>query len=563
MIKNLKKYLYKNNYIFFNRIIIIAAIFVIALIVYGFSNSSTDYFLKISRSIDLFGNVFREVTANYVEEIDPEIFVKAGINGMLGSLDPYTNFIDEKEIDEVQLITSGTYGGIGVTVGLRDGFITIIGLMEGYSAQRLGVQPGDRVLEVDGKPTIGMKPDELRTMTRGEPGTEVRLKIERDGEPQPLDFVLVREIIQLKNITFADYIDNGIAYIRLERFTTSAGDELRLALKELKLKGDLKGIILDLRGNPGGLLESAVDVVEKFVDKGNLVVSTKGRTPDSEKKYFANEEPVVPNIPLIVLINKQSASASEIVAGAIQDLDRGLIVGTRSFGKGLVQTVMPLLNNNRLKITTARYYTPSGRCIQEIDYQNKTREGIYVTTPDSMKREFRTLRGRLELEGGGITPDSTVPEPERSALYDALMRRSMFFRFATYYSSIHSDVPEVFNDEILLVEFKKFLDSLNFSYNDEFEVKLKELCDAADKCKYSKEIKNQIEQLKSKILSEKVNVLDRYKEEILTAIKPEIVSRSKGQKGLIETSLKEDVQVRTALGLLKDRDGYAKRLNPN
>ena len=545
------------------KVALLSAGAVIGIVLYGFSGSDPDYFFKINKSIDLFGNVFREVTANYVDVLEPDKFAEAGIDGMLGTLDPYTNFIGDKDADEVQLITSGTYGGIGVTIGLRDGFITIIGLMEGYSAQRQGVQPGDRIIEVDGKATKGMKPDEIRSLTRGEPGMEVRLKIERDGEPKPLDFVLVRERIQLKNITYAEYIGDGVAYVRLERFTMSAGDELRLALKELRLKGTMKGIILDLRGNPGGLLEAAVNVVEKFVDKGNLVVSTKGRSPESEKKYFANEDPIAPDIPMVVLINRQSASASEVVAGAIQDLDRGLIVGTRSFGKGLVQTVLPLVYNARLKITTAKYYTPSGRCIQEIDYRNKTTEGVFATTPDSMKRKFKTLGGRLELEAGGIEPDSTVEDPAQSAFYQELMRRSIFFRFANYYNSTHTEAPKSFDDTVLMNEFRKFLDSLNFSYSDEVDVKLKELCDAAEKCKYSDEVKNHVNELKAKILREKNVAPERYSVELPAVIKPEIMNRYKGQKGQIEESLKWDTQVKTALGLLNDKDAYNSRLKPN
>jgi carboxyl-terminal processing protease len=536
---------------------------IIGAILVGFTGTDPDYFFKINKSIDIFGVVYREVAANYVEEVDPEKFMEAGIDGMLGMLDPYTNFIAEREADEVQLITSGTYGGIGVTIGLRDGFITILSLMDGYSAQRQGVQPGDRVIEVDGKPIKGMNPQDIRSLTRGEPGTEVRVRIERIDEPQSLEFILVREKIQLKNVTYADYISDGIAYIRLERFTMGAGDELRLALKELKLKGTMRGIILDLRGNPGGLLEAAVDVVEKFVAKGNLVVSTKGRTPESEKKYLVTEDPLVPDIPLVVLVNGQSASASEVVAGAIQDLDRGLIVGTRSFGKGLVQTVMPLVYNTQLKITTANYYTPSGRCIQEIDYGNRTAKGVFAATPDSLKRTFKTLKGRLELEAGGIEPDSTVKETEQSALYQELLRRSMFFRFASSYASHYPDTPKVFNGTTLIAEFGKFLDSLKFTYRDEVEVKLGELCDAADKCKYSDEIKNNVAELKSKILAEKNITLDRYSEELLSSLKPEIMSRYKGERGRIEEGLRDDVQVKTAVSLLSDRKEYDKRLSPN
>ena len=292
----------------------------------GFKLSDQDYFFKINKSIDIFGRAYREITMNYVDEVDPEKFMEAGIDGLLGTLDPYTNFISEKEADEVELITFGKYGGIGVTIGVRDGYITILQLMEGYSAQRQGIQPGDRIMEIDGIPVTGSKPENIRSMTRGEPGTELHLKIERDGESKPLEFIVVREEIQLKNIAYADFVQDGIAYIRLDRFSRGAGDELGLAIKDLKLKGSIKGLILDLRNNPGGLLDVAVNVVEKFAAKGSLVVSTRGRAPDSEKKFYVSTDPMLPDVPLVVLVNRQSASASEIVAGAIQDLDRGIIL---------------------------------------------------------------------------------------------------------------------------------------------------------------------------------------------------------------------------------------------
>ena len=526
----------------------------------GFTLSDPEYFFKINKSIDIFGRVYREITMNYVDEIDPEKFMEAGIDGLLGTLDPYTNFISDKEADEVELITVGKYGGIGVTIGVRDGYITILSLMEGYSAQKQGIQPGDRILEIDGVQVTGSKPENIRSMTRGEPGTELRLKVERDSEPKPLEFVVVREEIQLKNITYADFAQDGIAYIRLDRFSRGAGDELGLAIKDLKLKGPIKGVVLDLRNNPGGLLDVAVNVVEKFVAKGNLVVSTRGRMQDSEKKFFVLTDPMLPDVPLIVLVNRQSASASEIVAGAIQDLDRGIIIGTRSFGKGLVQTITPLVYNTQLKITTAKYYTPSGRCIQEIDYMHKNKDGVFATTPDSLKKKFKTLNGRLELEAGGILPDTIVMEPDHSALYNELIRKSMFFKFATGYVSAHKEIPSMLSDS-LLNDFQQFLISQKFTYQDEVETKLKELCDLSEKCKYSESIRKEIDRLKNDLTADKENNLIRYKDEILSTLKPEIVSRYRGEKGRIEETLKNDNQVIAAIGLLLNNGEYKHRLN--
>ncbi len=527
----------------------------------GFKFSDQDYFFKINKGIDIFGRVYKEITMNYVDEVDPEKLMEAGIDGLLGTLDPYTNFISEKEADEVELITAGKYGGIGVSIGIRDGNIIIISLMEGYSAQRQGVLPGDKILEIDGKSVVGMKPENIRSLTRGEPGTEVHIKIDREGELKPLEFVLVREEIQLKNITYVDFVDDGIGYIRLERFSRGAGDELRLALKDLKLKGNVRGIILDLRDNPGGLLDAAVDIVEKFLPKGSLIVSIRGRHLESEKKYFATEEPIFPELPIIVLVNRQSASASEIVAGAIQDLDRGIVLGTRTFGKGLVQTIIPLIYNTQMKITTAKYYTPSGRCIQEIDYAKKDQAGIVTPIPDSLKRKFKTLKGRLELEAGGIQPDTVVNEMEHSSYYNELNRRSMFFKFATWYASTHRDTTKEFQSDSLLIEFQQFLNEQKFTYQDEVETKLTELCDAAKKCKSSPSIRGEIEKLKLHLQEEKSTSVIRYRDEVIAAIKPEVMSRYKGERGRIEEALKIDSQVKAAISLLESPKEYSRRLS--
>ena len=534
--------------------IMLAGMFVIL----GFHPAGEDYFFKINKSIDIFGRVYREVALNYVDVVDPEKFMEAGIDGMLGTLDPYTNFISEKEADEVELITAGKYGGIGVTIGVRDGFITIISLIDGYSAQRQGLQPGDRLIEIDGKQLTGVKPEEIRAMTRGEPGSEVHLTVQREGESKPLQFTLIREEIQLKNLTYSAFVDSGIAYMRLERFARGAGDDLRLAIKELQLRGPINGMILDLRDNPGGLLDVAVDVVEKFVPKGSLVVSTKGRTPDSERKYYTTEEPVLPKVPLVVLVNRGSASASEIVAGAIQDLDRGVILGTRSFGKGLVQTITPLSYNTQLKITTAKYYTPSGRCIQEIDYARKNSDGVFAITPDSLKKEFKTLRGRPVYEAGGISPDTTVLLPDHSGVYSDLLRKSEYFKFATKYASSHASPPE--NIDSLMDPFRKFLADDHYVYEDAGVSKLDELTKIATSSKYSSSVREEIEKLKSEITSEKGSSLDRHREEVLAGVRVELMAHWKGNEGRIQSSLTDDVQANTAVALIRHQKVFEKLL---
>jgi len=520
-----------------------------------------DYFFKINKGIDIFGKVYKEIVSNYVNEVDPERFMRAGIDGMLETLDPYTVFIDENEKEEVELITTGKYGGIGVTIGIRDGKVTVIYPMEGYSAFKQGIRAGDRILEVDGRPVTGMKLDSVRALVRGEPGTEVRIKIERDEEKAPLDFVLVREEIRPKNISYADFVDDGIAYIKLDRFSRTAGDELRQTLKDLKTKGVIKGVVLDLRDNPGGLLDVAVDVAEKFVPRGSLIVTTKGRRSDTEKKYTANEEPMLGDAQLAVLVNKLSESASEIVAGAIQDLDRGVIVGTQTFGKGLVQTILPLSYNTSLKVTTARYYTPSGRCIQELDYSHKGKDGVVQVTPDSLRREYHTAHGRKVYEAGGILPDTIVTEDGQSQLMKELIRKAEFFKYATHFVAEHKTIPEDFEvTDSILSDFKKYLQEKDFRYLEESETKIAELREIAQKEKYGPSVFKDIDRILQDVSEEKSNEFTRRADEIRQALTAELFSRYYGEQGRIRAGLKEDKQLQVAIQLLKNEKEYKRRL---
>jgi carboxyl-terminal processing protease len=548
--------------IFIKKINIKIVLLIVIAFTFGFTLSDSDYFFKVNKSIDVFGRVYKELTLNYVDEIDPEVFMKAGVDGMLKSLDPYTNFITSSEASDVELITTGKYGGIGISIGMREGMIIITSLMEGYTAQRQGLRIGDQILDVNGKSLENVKLEDIRHLTRGEPGTEVKLKVKREGDPKPLDFVLIREEIKLKNISYADFVKDGIALIRLDRFTRSAGDELRLAVKELKLKGEIRGIILDVRDNPGGLLEAAVDVVSKFVPKGSLIVSTKGRRPESENKFLSVEEPMLKDIPLAILVNQNSASASEIVAGSIQDLDRGVIVGTKTFGKGLVQNIIPLVYDNQLKMTTAKYYTPSGRCIQEIDYMHKSKDGLFTITPDSLRKEYMTKNLRKVYESGGIHPDTTVSDSDPSILFVELLRKAMFFKFANHYVAVHQELPQDFsvNGE-LCKQFKEYVDKESFTYEDEAETKIDEVIKFSEKSKYSAELIDEIKALKNKFTSIKDKGFETNKKELANALRQEIFSRYKGEKGRFEATFDGDIQVQTSLGLLQDSVKYKKILN--
>ncbi|MGA9408201.1 MAG: S41 family peptidase [Bacteroidota bacterium] len=522
-----------------------------------------DIYLKINKNLDVFGEVYKEISTGYVDEIDPEKFMHAGIDGMLETLDPYTVFYGEKEGEEIDLITHGEYGGVGVSIGERDGYIIVIAPMDGYSAQKQGIRAGDKIIEIDGQKIFNTNPDSVRNMVRGEPGTQVKMKIEREGEKNPLDFVLVREEIQVNNVSYSGYIGHGIGYIRLDRFSRRAGDEVLQALRELKAKGDLRGVILDLRNNPGGLLEAAVDVVSKFNPKGSTIVTTRGRQSDDVKVYTVTEDPIAGDIPLAVLINKNSASASEIVAGAIQDLDRGIIIGTRSFGKGLVQTITQLSYNTSLKMTTARYYTPSGRSIQEIDYKHRNTDGVFLATPDSLRHEFATEHGRKFLDAGGIAPDSTVPESERSALSQELIQKAMFFMFATHYVSQHPVGDGDFTvDDTVLKQFEDYVKEEKFEFKDDAEEKLTELKEAFKKEKYGSTVISSLENIEAQIEKERASVFARHADELREELREEIIGRYAGDKGRIKASLDYDVQAQAAAKLLESKRVYVALLKP-
>jgi carboxyl-terminal processing protease len=539
---------------------VIGIVGAVALFCGFMGQSDDDFLLKINRSIDIFGRVYKEVTANYVDDIDPEKFMNAGIDGMLGTLDPYTNYIDKEDGDEVDLLTNGKYGGVGVTIGARDGAVRVISVMDGYSAQRQGVLPGDRFISIGGTEVANLKPEEIRNLTRGEPGSEVKVVIEREGEARHLEFVLIREEIQIHNVTYSGVIENGIGYIRLERFSRRAGDEVRQAIRELKLDGNLKGMILDLRGNPGGLLDAAVEVVSKFVSRGSLIVSTRGRRAEAERKYNSTEEPVSQSTPLIVLTDRNSASASEIVAGSLQDLDRALIVGTRSFGKGLVQTIVPLNYGAQLKITTARYYIPSGRSIQEIDYMHRDKNGIFLVTPDSLKRIFKTANGRKVYELGGLTPDSVVEREDLGPMVRELQRKSLFFKFANRYINEHKSDSLISVTPEILSAFKGYLEKEKFDFQEEADKRIKDLQEIAERGHYSNEVFTELKTLAATLDREKVRGFERYGEHIREELHVELMARVKSEKGRIATSLKYDKQVQTAVGMLKDLKHFSQML---
>ncbi len=544
------------------RIVIMSSIVFIVLFAFGFVVSRSDLYFEISKNIELFGKVYKEISFNYVDEVNPQEFMRAGIKGMLSKLDPYTVFIDEKNQEDIDLLTNGKYGGVGVSIGVRNDKVTILDVIDGYSAQKQGIRIGDVVESVGDTRVTPEMMDDISSMVKGEPGTTVQMKIIRLGEADTLLFNLVREEVTVKNLVFADFYpeNSNNVYLKLSNFSRSAGDEVRSALRQLKEKKEIKSIVLDLRGNPGGLLDVAVDICNKFLKKDLLIVSTRGKDANSEKKYFAVEEPLVGTEKLVVLVNGNSASASEIVAGAIQDHDRGIILGTQSFGKGLVQTIVPLSFNTSLKITTAKYYTPSGRCIQKIDY---SKDNQVITEPDSLKTdEFATDNKRVVYSAGGITPDTIVTSKIESDLLKDFLAKGILFNFADnfYYQNSKTDFNKL-NDDKIISEFKKFLTETKFNYDSDIEKKMNEIIKHVNEEHNSKALTQTIEKLKSQIKDLFESDFEAGKTEILQAIKIELAQRFSGNQGAVKERLLYDKQFNTALALFNNDESYAKLLN--
>ncbi len=521
-----------------------------------------DVYTQINKNMDVFGKLYKEIMLDYVDEIDGDKFMKAGIEGMLGTLDPYTNFLDESRKDEIDLITTGKYGGVGISVGMKDSMIIITDILDGYSAQKEGIRRGDKIIEIDGTSMLGKKVVDVRTYTRGEPGTTMKMRVLR-GDKE-MEFTLTRQEIQLKNVSYKGTIEDGIGYIKLDRFSRYAENEIVDAITEIKAKGDVKGVILDLRGNPGGLLDAAIGILNKFTNKGDLLLTTKGRKLDSERKYFATENPMLgKDVPLVLLIDENSASASEIVAGAIQDLDRGVLVGTKSFGKGLVQVFQPLSFGNQLKITNQKYFTPSGRWIQAKNYFKENKYGVFKPNPYFNQKEFKTLGGRIVFAEGGITPDQIVDVIKDNELLEALNYEDMYYRYAVKFVEENPDGTNFVMNDIVLGQFFNYITTTDFSYNSSAELELAQLKKETDDKMYSEKVKSYIGLLEGELKSEKFKDYENSKPIIRQKLESEILRRyNKPEKLVVESALKDDQQLQEALRIIKDRGLYNSMLEP-
>lgn len=530
-------------------------------------DDATDKYFEISKNLELFSNLFKELNTYYVDPIQPGKMVKTGVDAMLVDLDPYTNFITEADIEDYEFQTTGKYGGIGAAVRISDGDIIIAEPYENSPIDKAGIKAGDIVVSIDGHALKGKAEEDVSLLMKGAPGTTLQMVVRHPFTGKESSKTITREEIKVSSVPHAALVgeDKSIAYVFLSQFTQNCSRDIKMALDSLKkVQPVLKGVVLDLRGNPGGLLEEAVKICNLFIGRGQLVVSTRGKNKEWDKQFKTAETPWDESVPLTVLINHGSASASEIVAGTIQDLDRGVVIGTRSFGKGLVQTVRPLGYNTRLKVTTAKYYTPSGRCIQALDYSHRNDDGSVSSVPDSLKTSFKTAGGRLVYDGGGIEPDIKMEESELSKLAISLLVNGYIFDYATRYYYAHPAIapPSEFtfqsND---FNDFQQWISNKDFSYKTESEDALNALRKSMEQEGSFGQVKAEFNALSVKLSHDKNQDLLQGKEEISRLLANEIVSRYYFQKGRVVNRLSnEDEDLKKAMTILQQKDNTYKSI---
>lgn len=513
-------------------------------------------YFEIARNLDIFATLFKEVNAFYVDEVDPKKSIEIGINAMLESLDPYTNYIPEEDADDYRTLTTGEYAGIGSLIGVIDGKVIITMPNEGFPAEKAGLKIGDEILMVDTTNVQGKDTETVSSLLKGKPGTKVKLKIKRNEEVK--DYTITRSTIVLDNVPYYGMVDDNIGYIKLTDFTTNAGKEVKDALRSLKNKG-AESIILDIRENPGGLLFEAVNICNVFIPKGKLVVETRGKQEDWTQQYKTLDQPTDIKIPLVVITSSGSASASEIVSGTLQDYDRAVLIGRKTFGKGLVQTTRQLPYNSQVKVTTAKYYIPSGRCIQAIDYSHRNPDGSVGKVPDSLKVAFKTKNGRTVYDGGGITPDLEIDAEYLAPITVSLLSKAYIFNYANKYFYENQSIPSVKDFNLTDEEYNGFVEWLNdknYDYTTRLEEALDNLEENKEKDPTIDKIKDKLEILKKEIVHNKEKDLQTYKAEIKELLEEEIVGRYYFTKGEIASSVMHDNDVKEAMALLKSPDKY-------
>ena len=532
----------------------LVALLLICSVAMSFSLYNNDKLYEISKNIEIFVKVYKELNNNYVDDLDPGKLMRTGIDAMVESLDPYTNYISESQVESYRINTEGKYQGIGGIVKQIGDYVTIVEPYENSPLVEAGIIAGDQVVSINGQSTKGKSTEEVTQFVRGVAGTNLNLKINRPSTGEKFDIDLERGSVKIPNVPYSGIVRDHVGYISLTTFTPDASKNIRKAFKKLKEEDEnLQGVILDLRNNGGGLLREAISICNIFVPKGEEVVFTRGKVKERDRNFPTTMEPLDLEIPLVVMINKSSASASEIVSGVIQDLDRGVVLGQRSFGKGLVQNTMELGYNSRIKLTTSKYYIPSGRCIQGKEYE----DGEPVDIPDSERAAFKTRNGRPVLDGGGVTPDIKLDAPKEPVVLKKLKEQNILFNYVTEYVKDKSTPEEietiVFTD---FEDFKSYVKKQNFEYQTDTEKKLLELKDTFEEDGYSDLLNADLDLLKNKIASEKMSAIETNKKDIINAIQEDISSRFFFQKGKAYQKLADDYEIDEAINVLTNKEKY-------
>ena len=539
--------------------LIFISLFISSLTLLSFKS---DYF-EIAKNLEIFTDLYKELNTYYVDETDPGKLIKSAMDEMLQTLDPYTNYIPESEIEDFQFMTTGQYGGIGAMITKRDEYVYISEPYEGFPAQKSGLMAGDKILEVNNISVKGKSTEEVSKLLKGQPNTNVSILIERKYINDPFEVSFKREKVTVGSVPYFGLLENNIGYVKLRSFTRNCSNDLKNAILKLK-EQRATSLILDLRGNPGGLLNESVKIANFFVNQGEDIVSTKGKIKSWEKVYTATNKPIDTEIPLVVLIDQSSASASEIVSGSLQDLDRAVIVGKRSFGKGLVQQTRKLSYNSQLKLTVAKYYIPSGRCIQALDYSNRNEDGSVGKIADSLSTEFRTKNNRKVYDGGGITPDLVTESEVSSKILLSLFRERLFFDYATEYRLKNENILSAKDFKITdekFLDFKNFLSDKEYEYETDTEKAYKKLKKVAEEENYFESMKNNFDLLVTKIDDAKSDDLEKNKDFVKEILANEIVSRYYYQKGRIQSSLNYDKDILEAITVLSDSTKYKQILS--
>ncbi|MDO3643127.1 S41 family peptidase [Mucilaginibacter sp. L3T2-6] len=539
--------------------LLIGGILIIAAGAFSFK----DDLFQLSKNLDVFASVYKEVNINYVDDINSTKMIKTGVDAMLDGLDPYTEFVPESEIEDYKLhYVSTQYGGIGAGIFVRNNKVYVSDVFQGFPAQKADIRPGDQMLKINDVPLDGKNNDQVSLLLKGAKGANIKLTMQREGDAKPAEKTLVRDEIRQPNVSYSGMVGGNMGYIKLDKFLENSAEEVTNALTAIE-KNKPNGIILDLRSNGGGILQEAVKIVNLFVPKDVEVVSQKGKIKEKNFTYNTVSAPVEPNLPLVVLVNSHSASASEIVAGSLQDLDRAIIIGQRSYGKGLVQQTFNLPYNSLVKITIAKYFVPSGRCIQEIDYTHRKDDGSVVKVADSLIHEFKTKNGRSVYDGSGIYPDIFVKQERFANVTQALVGKLFIFDYANHYRDTHPTIAASGKFALTdadYADFVKFLDGKNYSYTTTTEKVLASLKNEATKEKQFSEIQTEYDALKAKMMASKKNDLQLHKDEIKQVLENEIASRYYFEKGRYETNFKYDKELAEAVKVMQDKDKIAQIL---